>query len=726
MHLRIVRSFFFFLAGSLAVEPSFGNILQNGSFEVGLGGWSVNTRGNNGYPSDIRTMVRDPHPERIKVSDAPDGQYVLSFNSPAESGFDLFTRVYEVKPGKYQFRGYFKTPRPCTIQIINTKQTQDIPASSEWKKAEFIVSVDKNTALAVQISGSGPQLFQMDHIQLIPLADPAPSYPTEVGLETNVPDKVWFAADKKELIFRAFSKQNISGKIFYRIENAWGKDVTSGQVETDILQNRPAEKKIDLDLKDTGYYHILAQFQKEDKVLSDKVELLFGIVPDRILPTSLKTGEASRFGCNMRTRPYLIKLAQKVGIRWVFCAPPLFTKWHTTEPKKGMWLFYDDVVNLLADHGIHVCGDLADAPSWATDPKDKDKYGGPWPNPDFPLNWADWDTYVKNVVSHYYPRIKSWALWNEPDHTGFLQPEPGSDWVQKYQIIAKRTYPLVKSVNPNIQFFGGTTTHFGALIPLIQAGGLTYADGLSFHWASWTPQGYTRLTGEESGYFNLETNQKRSALNEEDGLRAQLLGPMKKAGKVVPYWNTECHLTQADAEREYLTQPQPPLTYEKMPRMTRLDAANAVVRQFIAEWAGGVGKTFAWMMEKDPPWDARRDATLIEWDESPTAPLMAFAVMTEKLEGAKFLKFEIKTDNRWLDKPTFWIFHFKTANGKMRVVWSNTDAPHQLLLPANTPKTTVWDMFGVESPGAKVNSGIDLKDNLNLSVARSPFYILEK
>jgi hypothetical protein len=35
-------------------------------------------------------------------------------------------------------------------------------------------------------------------------------------------------------------------------------------------------------------------------------------------------------------------------------------------------------------------------------------------------------------------------------------------------------------------------------------------------------------------------------------------------------------------------------------------------------------------------------------------------------------------------------------------------------------------MFGVESPGARINSGIELKENINLSVGRSPFYILEK
>ncbi len=711
-----------------------GNLLPNGSFEVGLQGWSFSSRGAGGYPSDIRTMMLDPQPKRVKAADAPDGQFVFEYQVPAEVGITVVSRCYAVKPGKYTFSLQTRS-KGLSLKIHGASgipTSQEIPASAGWKKTQIAFTVDKDTKfLALQFSMGGPQRIQMDEIKLSAVDSASPPYSVETGLATTAADGVWFAKDRKEIVVRLFSRQNQSGKMIYRIENAWGKEMTTGEVPATLSANQVFEKQIEVNIPDTGHYRVLAQFQNGTTILSDRSELLFGVVPNRTLPTSLDTGSDSHFGVNMRTRPYLMKLAQKMGVRWTFCAPPLFTKWHTTEPKKGMWLFYDDLVKMLSDHGIHVCGNLADAPFWATDVRDKDKYGGPWPNASLPLDWTDWEKYVKTVTSHYYPRIKYWAVWNEPDHEAFIKTKPGETWVDVYLTILKHTYPVAKSVNPDIQVLGGTTTHYGSLLPLIQAGGLKYCDGLSFHWASWTPQGYLRNTAEERGWLGtkgLSSELSRFGLvekNTEEGMRGEMWAAMKKAGKRVPYWDTECHLTQAPIKREYVTQPDPPKSYST-PYMTPIDSANAAVRQNIAEWASGVEKTFAWLFETTTgPWESRTDQTLIEWDRAPTAALAAYAVMTEKLEGAKFLKWETKTDDQWLDKSAYWIFTFKKPDGRLRVVWSNSDTAHEFLLPVDGKKVIVSDMFGVECSGTNLKSGLELKGNVNLSPARSPIYVWE-
>ena len=298
--------------------------------------------------------------------------------------------------------------------------------------------------------------------------------------------------------------------------------------------------------------------------------------------------------------------------------------------------------------------------------------------------------------------------------------EEGEDWASKYLVVLRRTYQVVKEVAPNVQVVGGTVTNPGALPPLIKGGGLGYMDIGAFHWSSWSPEGYLRNTGEEVGFLGPKQNWVNCIERITDATRER--------GKDIPLWNTECHITQADVEREFVTQPPLPKV-SKTPLMTRLDAAAAVPRQYIAEWAAGVDKTFYWLLScQSSSWDVRADKTMLEWDRSPTAPVVTYAVMTSQLEDAEFVDWEKKTGATWPERPFFWIFHFRKPGGRLRVVWSNTDTPHEIVLPVTGRNVIIRDMFGAECPAVKVNSQNDaeLEAEIMLSVARSPFYILEE
>jgi hypothetical protein len=713
-----------------------GNIIQNGSFEVGLMNWGCGARGVGGYPYDIRLAEIDPRPVREKAEDAPEGRYVLRFDAPPNARWSTGTREYELKKGMYRVSGCFKTEQELVFSAGGVSRA--VSPSPSWQEVSFDVPVEKDGGrLTLSIVGGSPGVAQMDknaalqgsvpvtsksgvtrmdNFRIVPVDVTVADLPVQVGLETSVPDKVFLAGDKKQLVLRAYCPKTASGKIAWRIENAWGDSTLSGEIKASLKAGEVFEQTVPLELKTTGHYRVLAQFQDGSKVLSARAELLFAVLPDREFPTSTETGEDSHFGCNIVNRPMYVQLARKVGIRWVMCAPPLFTKWLAAEPRKGEWLFYDEQVKALNDAGIHLLGNLADAPLWATDPGSK-AYSGPWANNKLPTDWAEWENYVRTVVTHYYPRIKYWAVWNEPNHSGFLAKDKDVEWFAKYTTILQHTCGPAKAAKPDVKIVAGTVTHPAALLPLITPERMAMADILAFHWASWSPRGCLRNTVEEMGMLG----PKRQYVNAVE----RITDAMKAAGKPVPLWDTECHVTEAPLEREFITQPAIKYDLAAPSVMTRIDAANTVVRQTVAEWAAGVDKTFLWLFSTGSL-QKRDGSTLFEWDGSPGAAVPAYAVMTKLLEGATFEKYETKTGDMWIDKPVFWTFYFKTPKGRVRVVWSNTDDPHELLVPVEGKKVTVYDLFGVECPGVKVLNAVELKNEIMLCVGRSPYYIIEE
>jgi len=694
----------------LAAGALDAGILQNGDFEVGMQDWGWNSRGLGGYPKDIKTMNLDPSPEVASDAAAPSGKHILKFKNPPETSFTFGSREYLLPEGKYKAIGFFNLEKKIKWTVGDTVKTLGPTSGWEMKELDFAVT-NAERAVSILINAEEPGIFQLDQFQIAPEGT-ANEAGIDLGLEVSASDKIFMEKDEKNLAIRAFSPKDISGTVFLRIENGWGEEVLNKKISFALTAGQIREVSEKIKIQKTGHYRVLAQFRGEKGVSSYESELLFALIPNRELANSTVTGEDSRFGCNTQMRPYLIETARKIGIRWVMCAPPLFTKWFASEPRKGEWLYYDEEVKKLNDAGIHILGNLADAPSWALRPDSKD-YGGPWPNNMLPEDWSGWQAYVRNVVDHYSNRIKYWAVWNEPDHPGFLKLTNGEKWFEKYETILEKTFQVAKSAVPDIRIVGGVATHPGALLPLIQGKSLRSMDIGGFHWLSWTPKGYVRNTSDELGLLGPKET--------SDNCIETLTDAMDLAKKKIPLWDTECHFTQASMEREFVNQPGPPIkkgaTY-----MTRLDGAAAIPRQHLAEWAAGIDKTFFWLLESPFAGQRKReDTTMLEWDRSPGAQVVTYAVMTSLLEKARFVKWEKKMEERNAVKT----FYFATAQGGIRVVFSDSDTPKDLVVPVSGKTVSVRDMFGVEQEGADSFNGIELKGKVHLSVTRFPVYVLD-
>ncbi len=699
------------------------NVLQNGSFEVGLYGWGFHTRGTGGYPYDVKVVGQDPAPTVVEAPDAPDGRRVLAYSLPAHGSFKLFSRAYEATAGRYRLNASFRGAQPVTVQLVDAGRAKDnvlgsmeAPAGEQWADVSVAVDVPaETTALAVNISGQGEGTYALDGVALLKEGE-APG-PEQVALGLSAPRRgVFHVSEDRPLTASLFSPVPLWVVLRYRVEDARGEEVGSGGAELDLPAGGTLDHAIDLYLPYCGHYRVLAQVTVEGKAVGPIAEALVAVIPDRELPSDSAGAAASRYGCNMEHRPFLLDLARRIGIRWVFCAPPVFTKWFSVEPRPGEWLFYDDELAAFEAAGIAVVANLADAPSWATRPGHQG-YGGPWPNAYFPADWADWETYVRRSVEHYSPRIRHWGVWNEPNHQGFLKLAEGETWPEKYRVILEHTYPVVKQADPQAVVIGGTVTNPGALPALVSGPASALMDVAAFHWSSWSPQGYVRGTGEELGYLGPKDKWVNCIQRITDA--------MAQSGRKLPLWNTECHITEADIAREFTTQPDPPRAYGT-PRMSALDAAAAVPRQYITEWAAGVGKTFYWLLGSyGSSWQPRTAITLTEWDRSPTAALATYAVMTDLLADAALQSWETETDQESLERPTFWTFEFRCPTGRLRVIWGNRDAEHERLMEVTGEQVRVLDMFGVELPGVSSMSAVELQGKVLLPVGRCPLYVFD-
>lgn len=686
------------LLTSVAIAERSHNLLYNGSFEVGLCGWACYVRGTPTYTEDSEIVFLDPRPIR-STKEAAHGRYCWSFAPPKHAIFTLASRAYELKPGLYQLSGLVRClpgSPPAKFGLGDANQRnkwlfyKTVNPAREWQ--QVVISADltkfEKPCVLVMFSGAGAGRYALDDVKLI-AKNNIKSYPAEIGLEALEPDHIYFASQPKLVIVRWFARnaQLKNCMLRWQVQDAWGKVVLHGQFRIKLNQSKIMELK----LPDTGHYRLLAQAYLKRKVISAPAELLLAVVPDRKLADENTPGEDSPFGINMVARPHYIKVAQKIGIRWVRCNPPLFTKWFCAEPQQDKFKFYDAQCQALRSAGLYILGTLDQAPKWAV-PADRRGKGAWGQGAGLPEKMEDWDDYVRTVVKHYRPWIWHWEVWNEPDHPAFLWLPEGVDRLQVYKDLLQRTYEVIKQTDHSVKVVGGAFCSLYIIKGLVEITNGKFMDIASGHYRSWTPTGYLRLSGEEMNWL-ARINRDRQELSQKSLL--------------LPMWDTECGSGKLSA-REFITQP--PLPGDTM---TALDACDFLLRQHVVERAAGVEKTFYYILQAaDRPDFIDADYTLLEWDRSPRAALVVYAVMTKLLDKAKFVEYE-------RTKEGVWIFHFHINTTHLRIVWGEKDTPIEVLLPA-AKNVTVLDMFGVKQKVTRKN------DYVLLSIGRHPLYLLEK
>ncbi|MGQ9651536.1 MAG: beta-galactosidase [Phycisphaerae bacterium] len=160
--------------------------------------------------------------------------------------------------------------------------------------------------------------------------------------------------------------------------------------------------------------------------------------------------------------------------------------WHDVERERGTydWTMPDAVIPAVAKAGIHVVLCVATTPRWAWQhpsveailiERRQENLAGCLPHkPEF---WPDYERYLAEVVKRYGRFVKHYEIWNEPDGLAgfrFMEPEPrqpigfqhGGDPVW-YAELVKRSYGIIKSLDPPARVCVGSYEHKKAMEPFV-------------------------------------------------------------------------------------------------------------------------------------------------------------------------------------------------------------------------------------------------------------------
>ena len=204
------------------------------------------------------------------------------------------------------------------------------------------------------------------------------------------------------------------------------------------------------------------------------------------------------------------EMAQAIGIKW----SREEMSWNYIDSQPGQWRFdrYDTAVDVAYSHGISLFGLLDYCVEWAsTAPPDAERRWLWMPE----IN--AWKNYVHHIVDRYKDKIKHWQVWNEPNISGFWQPEPN---FVDYTKRLKASHEIIKKIDSNAKILGCNTSRCDQnfIGGVFKEGGFEYMDILGVH-----PYRYPR-TPEET---NLTGDMR------------ELVTLMEKYGEAKPIWITE-------------------------------------------------------------------------------------------------------------------------------------------------------------------------------------------
>lgn len=175
------------------------------------------------------------------------------------------------------------------------------------------------------------------------------------------------------------------------------------------------------------------------------------------------------------------------------------TTWYNLEPEKGKWNFdpLDRAVERAEWKGVELLHTLGYPARWAADmtPPHEWNPGAALP----PRDMADWEEYVRRVVSRYKGRIKFYELMNEPHFT-----EVDGGWTSKRAFpvarmvdMARIASRVIKHEDPDARLISmspsGGLNGVRRVDAFLKAGGGQFVDAVGFHFYANTPEKIPKL-----------------------------------------------------------------------------------------------------------------------------------------------------------------------------------------------------------------------------------------
>ena len=337
--------------------------------------------------------------------------------------------------------------------------------------------------------------------------------------------------------------------------------------------------------------------------------------------------DESFFGMHMHyaVKPNLFgRVIQWPGVRFgSWRLGDAYVQWQDLEPQRGQWDFsiLDRYVDLAKKHEVSLLYTFAYPAQWASARPEEPTYTYGAGVAAEPARTADWENYVRTVVTRYRGRIEAYEVWNEPwfreienviNKDGKAAYYSGS--AAKMIELAKVVYRVVKEIDPAAVVLTPAFDHpeMGAkrLDLYLKLGGAAASDAVAFHLYSPSPEAMLPTIAA------IRTVMQKHGIGERE------------------LWNTETG---------YVTEnPDEPTIAPKGKVLNESEAAAYVVRSLVLAAAAGV-KRFYWY-----GWDNGIFGLTFGRGREPHKGALAYAQARRWMLGARVSNCDSSDGRQWV------------------------------------------------------------------------------
>ena len=641
------------------LSPRPGNLVRNGSFEVGTCGWLF---GEGIVKNELIEDSTAPHGSRVFVLNrAPLASVLMDTRAGGDYTLSLFMRA--------------KTPTSVTLALKSgcnyhgveaIAVEKEFPVGTQWKRYELTCEMPPSPSNAHYVSISHQRTgVLLDAVQLEEGSKATPFQPRariEACLVTSKDRGIY---RQNEAVSGKLSLFNegpaVTTKLHCRTLDVWERIVRDDVVETAC---QPGLSTHDVTLTPGNR---LGAFRAEFGELGDGAspfaESVFAVLPN--------DPDDDPQHCSLGTHvdfsdPDVPRLA---GARWT---KTWWFTWTKAEPVEGKWELGAE--RRLADwtkQGVAAMAVLGGVPEWAQVEGSKPPESGWRPPKDF----NKLRDYARQIVTRYKDRIHVWEMCNEPN--GFVHPVGKESRAQAYAKQWRALAEGVRQADPTATIVAGSICFRDEPekwldeVLIEDRGLIDLCDAISFHCYGEAPELVERTA-------------------------SRLRQVLQRRGNPKPLWDTEWCPTET---------PEP--FYRDAPRNLNLAhvsarrAAAMVVRGFVGRLAAGVERSFLYNGYDSRGMSRYENCMYYESDGRPRPVVAAHAAMAAVLSKTTF--------DKWLKAPGCWAAQFSRSSGrKLVVAWAQdtTKGEAPFSVPAGW---RAFDMMGnpmeLDSHGRKLKLG---------------------
>ena len=484
------------------------NLLPNGSFECGAGGWG-SIADLPGWGGNLNLLVGSVDSSTckfdrtsLKIALTPETigvfffDYYRLYRVPVKAPLLANRGWVSVEPGAdYTLSAYMKADSDALVGTLSIRQAfrgtlrRNVRLTTSWQRYSYTFRPQSDqifVALGPDLQASGREsgTAWIDGVQLERGGDATayrPGHTVTVAAETGRLGNLFSYGSEPEVTLRVFNADAAARSVALhaRVTDFDDAIVTEKDMPVQVETGESSVVRLNLGVRKRGFYRL--HLESPDAAVVPSRPLRFAVITPYAHADSL-------FGMNHAYPwPHLLDVSKHIGLGWF---RDWSLKWHEVEPQQGEFDFTetDHQIDRVLQRDLKVLP-LLPFPSshWSSSAEPDAGAAEPYPASrervaHMPRNLDAFATYVRTAVGHYRSRLGVWEILNEPIYTSYALPRAEGYRVADYVRLLKVAYEAVKEADSGATVIGGIagspTTYTQEFI---EAGGLAWVDALNLH-----------------------------------------------------------------------------------------------------------------------------------------------------------------------------------------------------------------------------------------------------